>query len=131
MNVIHRRGWEIPDRLATPEHFVFNRRSFVAAGVSALTLSPLGATAQRLSDVAKLPDPSADLYPAKRNEKYVLDRAITNEKVNGNYNNFYEFGTSKSIAAAAQALPIRPWTVKIDGMVEKPMEVGIDDLIAS
>jgi hypothetical protein len=129
MNVIHRRGWEIPDRLATPEHFVFNRRSFVAAGVSALTLSPLGATAQRLSDVAKLPDPSADLYPAKRNEKYVLDRAITNEKVNGNYNNFYEFGTSKSIAAAAQALPIRPWTVKIDGMVEKPMEVGIDDMI--
>jgi methionine sulfoxide reductase catalytic subunit len=69
MNVIHRRGWEISDRLATPEHFVFNRRSFVAAGVSALTLSPLGATAQRLSDVAKLPDPSADLYPAKRNEK--------------------------------------------------------------
>ncbi len=129
MNVIHRRGWEIPDRLATSEHFVFNRRSFVAAGVSALTLSPLGATAKRLSDVAKLPDPSADLYPAKRNEKYVLDRAITNEKVNGNYNNFYEFGTSKSIAAAAQALPIRPWTVKIDGMVEKPMEVGIDDLI--
>ena len=107
MNVIHRRGWEIPDRLATPEHFVFNRRSFVAAGVSALTLSPLGATAQRLSDVAKLPDPSADLYPAKRNEN-LLDRAITNEKVNGNYNNFYEFGTSKSIASAPdkQAKPI-------------------------
>jgi methionine sulfoxide reductase catalytic subunit len=81
MNVIHRRGWEIPDRLATPEHFVFNRRSFVAAGVSALTLSPLGATAQRLSDVAKLPDPSADLYPAKRNEKYVLDRAITRKSM--------------------------------------------------
>ena len=129
MNVIHRRGWEIPDRFATPEQFVFTRRAFVAAGVSALTLSPLGVSAQRISDVAKLPDPSADLYPATRNEKYVLDRAITDEKVNGNYNNFYEFGTSKSIAAAAQALPIRPWTVKIDGMVEKAMEVGIDDLI--
>ena len=129
MNIIHRRGWEIPERLATPEQFVFSRRNFVAAGVSALTVSPLAATAQRLSDVANLPDPSADLYPAKRNEKYVLDRAITDEKVNGNYNNFYEFGTSKSIAAAAQALRTRPWTVKIDGMVEKPMEVGIDDLI--
>jgi sulfoxide reductase catalytic subunit YedY len=76
-----------------------------------------------------LPDPSAELYPAKRNEKYALDRPITDEKVNGNYNNFYEFGTAKTIAAAAQALAIRPWTVKIDGMVEKPMEVGIDDLI--
>ena len=26
-------------------------------------------------------------------------------------------------------LPIRPWTVKIDGMVEKPFEIGIDELI--
>src|SRR5690606_19704183 len=65
----------------------------------------------------------------KRNEKYVLDRAITPEEVNGNYNNFYEFGTQKSIAKAAQALRIRPWTVKIDGMVETPREVAIDDLI--
>jgi sulfoxide reductase catalytic subunit YedY len=129
MNVIYRRGWEIPDRLATPEHLVLNRRTFLAGGASALALTPYAANAQRLSDVDKLPDPSADLYPAKRNEKYALDRPITDEKINGNYNNFYEFGTSKTITAAAQALTIRPWTVKIDGMVEKPMEVGIDDLI--
>src|SRR5260221_207012 len=30
---------------------------------------------------------------------------------------------------AAQALRLRPWTVKIDGMVEKPQDVGLDDLI--
>jgi methionine sulfoxide reductase catalytic subunit len=129
MNVICRRGWEISDCSATHESLVFNRRSFLAGGASALALAPYAANAQRISDVGKIPDPSADLYPAKRNEKYVLDRAITDEKVNGNYNNFYEFGTSKTIASAAQALPIRPWTVKIDGMVEKPMEVGIDELI--
>ena len=129
MNVICRRGWEISDRLATPESLAFNRRSFLAGGASALALAPYAANAQRISDIGKIPDPSADLYPAKRNEKYALDRAITDEKVNGNYNNFYEFGTSKTIASAAQALPIRPWTVKIDGMVEKPTEVGIDELI--
>jgi sulfoxide reductase catalytic subunit YedY len=70
-----------------------------------------------------------DLYPAKRNPKYTLDRPITREKINDNYNNFYEFGTSKYIADAAQDLRIRPWTVKIDGLVEKPQEIGIDDLI--
>lgn len=129
MNVIHRRGWEIPDRLATPEHLVFNRRSFLAGGASALALTSYPANAQRVSDLAKLPDPSADLYPAKRNEKYVLDRPITDENINSNYNNFYEFNSSKSVAAQAQALPIRPWMVKIDGMVEKPMEIGIDELI--
>lgn len=129
MNVVGRRGWEIPDRLVTPEHLVFNRRSFLTGGASALALASYPANAQRVSDLTKLPDPSADLYPAKRNEKFVLDRPITDEKINSNYNNFYEFNSSKSVAAQAQALPIRPWMVKIDGMVEKPMEIGIDELI--
>jgi len=129
MNVIRRRGWEIPDRFATPEHLAFSRRTVLTGAASTLALAPYAANAQRLTDVANLPDPSADLYPAKHNEKYALDRPITDEKVNGSYNNFYEFGTSKNVTTAAQALTIRPWTVKIDGMVEKPMEVGIDDLI--
>ena len=129
MNVIRRRGWEIPDRFATPEHLAFSRRTVLTGAASALALAPYAANAQRLTDVANLPDPSADLYPAKRNEKYALDRPITDEKVNGSYNNFYEFGTSKNVTTAAQALTTRPWTVKIDGMVEKPMEIGIDDLI--
>jgi sulfoxide reductase catalytic subunit YedY len=128
MNIIRRRGWELPESCATPEHVFLNRRAFMtaAAGAAAIRLSPEFASAQRISD---LPDPTADLYPAKRNEKYVLDRPLTEEKVNANYNNFYEFGSSKSIARAAQALKIRPWTIKIDGMVEKPFEIGFDDLI--
>ena len=126
MHVIRRRGWEIPERLATPEHLFLNRRSFLATGASALVMAPQLARAQRIGD---LPDPTADLYPAKRNEKYALDRPITDEKVNGNYNNFYEFGSAKTIAEPAQALKLRPWTVKIDGMVEKEQEIGIDDLI--
>jgi sulfoxide reductase catalytic subunit YedY len=129
MNIIRRRGWEIPERLATPEHLVFNRRAFLVGGATALALMPRTATAQRVTDLANLPDPNADLYPAKRNAKYVLDRPITDEKINGNYNNFYEFNSSKEVAEQAQKLPIRPWTVKIDGMVETPQEIGVDDLI--
>ena len=127
MHVIRRRGWEIPERLATPEHVVFNRRAFLAAGgAAALSLSPELALAQRIAD---LPDPTKDLYPVKRNDAYVLDRPITDEKINNSYNNFYEFGSAKTIAKAAQALKLRPWTIKIDGMVEKAQEIGIDDLI--
>ncbi|MGA9033522.1 MAG: protein-methionine-sulfoxide reductase catalytic subunit MsrP [Sulfuricaulis sp.] len=129
MHIIHRRGWEIPERQATPEHLAFSRRAFLVGGASAMALAPCAANAQRVADLAKLPDPTANLYPAKRNPKFTLDRPITAEKINDNYNNFYEFGTSKYIAEASQALPIRPWTVKIDGMVEKPQEIGIDDLI--
>jgi len=126
MNVIRRRGWEIPDRLATPEHLVFNRRALLIGGASVLTLAPGLARAQRVADV---PDPTAELYPAKRNETFKLDRPITDEKINGNYNNFYEFSSGKQLADVAQKLPTRPWTIAIDGLVEKPFEIGIDDLI--
>jgi sulfoxide reductase catalytic subunit YedY len=128
MRVIHRRNWDLPEREATPEHLFLDRRQFMAAtGAAALALVPRAADAQRVSD---LPDPSAKLYPVKRNETFVLDRPITDEKINTTYNNFYEFGSAKTISRAAQALKLRPWTVKIDGMVEKPMEIGLDDLIA-
>jgi sulfoxide reductase catalytic subunit YedY len=127
MHVIHRRGWEVPEHLATPEHLFVDRRAFMAAsGAAALSLSPGLALAQRIAD---LPDPTRDLYPIKRAEKYVLDRPLTDEKVNASYNNFYEFGSAKTIAKAAQALKLRPWSVKLDGMVERPQEIGIDDLI--
>jgi methionine sulfoxide reductase catalytic subunit len=127
MYIMRRRGWELPEHMATPEHLFFDRRALLlAAGATAAALSPAAALAQRLAD---LPDPTRDLYPAKRNEKFKLDRPITDESINTNYNNFYEFGSSKSIARAAQALQLRPWAIKIDGMVEKPQEIGIDDLV--
>ena len=126
MYVIRRRGWEIPERLATPEHLFLDRRVVLAGGAAALALAPAAALAQRVAD---LPDPTKDLYPAKRNEAFTLDWPITEEKINTNYNNFYEFGSSKYVGKAAQALKLRPWTVKIDGMVEKVQEIGIDDLI--
>jgi sulfoxide reductase catalytic subunit YedY len=75
-------------------------------------------------------DPTMDLYPARKNENF-LDggRPITPELTNETYNNFYEFGSHKTISKAAQALKTRPWTVTFDGMVEKPQTVDIDTLI--
>src|SRR5690606_23014615 len=98
MNVIRHRGWEIPERLASPEHLFFNRRAFLVGGASALALAPGAAGAQRVSDLSTLPDPTADLYPAKRNATYTLDRPITDEKINTHYNNFYEFNSSKEVS---------------------------------
>jgi sulfoxide reductase catalytic subunit YedY len=128
MHVIHRRGWELPESQTTPEHVFFNRRQFIAGATGAATASALPgfASAQRVTDI---PDPTASLYPVARNAKYAVEGEVTAENVATTYNNFYEFGLTKNIVRAAQALPIRPWTVKFDGMVEKEMTVGIDDLI--
>src|SRR5262245_19650880 len=80
LHVIRRRGWEISERFATPEHLVLSRRALLAAtGAAVLSLSPKIALAQRISD---LPDPTKDLYPVKRYEKYTLDRPVTDEKFN-------------------------------------------------
>jgi methionine sulfoxide reductase catalytic subunit len=119
---IHRRkGWEIPESAATPEQAFLDRRAWLV-GAGALAAAPAA--------LAQEADPSASLYPMRKNAGFTLDREITPEAVNANYNNFYEFGSSKRVAAAAQALKVRPWEIKIDGMVEKEMTLGIDDLLA-
>ncbi|MEP9388933.1 protein-methionine-sulfoxide reductase catalytic subunit MsrP [Mesorhizobium sp. KR9-304] len=126
---VHRRpSWEIAERFATPEPVFLNRRSILKGfGLGMFAAASLAATAG--APAAQEADPTADLYPAKKNEAYKLDRPITPEEINGNYNNFYEFGSSKSIAANAQNLVIRPWEIAVDGLVEKPFTIAFDDLV--
>src|SRR5579864_7517838 len=126
-----KRGWEIPERDATPEALFLNRREIVkamgmgailSAGASALPLTTaLAADADA--------DPSAGLYPAKRNEKYTLDRPVTDEKLSTNYNNFYEYGEDKEVASRAQQLKVRPWTIEIDGIVDADRHLRIDHAV--
>jgi sulfoxide reductase catalytic subunit YedY len=125
MLIKRRRGWELGENQATPEAAYLQRRSLVKAmGLGAASLAlPAIASAQDK-------DPSAALYPARRNDKYGVPTPMTAEKLATTYNNFYEFGTDKSIWRDAQKLEVRPWTIKVSGMVEKPFEIGIDDLLA-
>ena len=129
MLIKRRRGWELGENQATPEGTYLQRRSLVKAmGLGAASLAlPAIASAQ---DKDKDKDPSAALYPAKRNDKYGVPTPMTAEKLATTYNNFYEFGTDKSIWRDAQKLEVRPWTIKVSGLVEKPFEIGIDDLLA-
>lgn len=47
------------------------------------------------------------------------------------YNNFYEFGTGKEDPAAySGALTTDPWSVTIDGMVDRPGEFDFKDIMA-
>lgn len=131
MFIRSRRGWELPESAATPEHIFFNRRNFLmgAALGSALLGTGCDADAEKEQLAATSDDPSASLYPVKRNETYKLDREVTGEEYATKYNNYYEFGSSKNIVEKAQALPIRPWSLVIDGMVEQPVTLDIDDLL--
>jgi sulfoxide reductase catalytic subunit YedY len=47
-----------------------------------------------------------------------------------NYNNYYEFTTDKEdVARVARDFQTRPWTVSVEGLVQKPKVFDIDDLI--
>lgn len=131
MLIKQRRGWELPESAATPEGVFLARRQFLKGAASGAAMLA-GGMAGISRAFANEDDPTADLYPVDRNPTYVLDDRWpepTPENLATTYNNFYEFGSHKQIAAAAQSLKIRPWTVIIDGYVEEAMTVDVDDLI--
>ncbi|MEE9301051.1 MAG: protein-methionine-sulfoxide reductase catalytic subunit MsrP [Alphaproteobacteria bacterium] len=132
MLIKRRKGWELPESAAAPEPVFLNRRQLIkamGAGTLSLATASLAPTvAAATSDGAE--DPSAHLYPVERNPRYTVERAITEERLATTYNNFYEFGSHKKISEEAQALEIRPWEITIDGLVEEPFTIGIDELLA-
>ncbi len=116
--------WAVSDAKATPEGIFLNRRQWLASA-GALAASSVAAPA-----FAAAPQepwaPKAPTNPAYADP----GRPVTAEDVNTTYNNFYEFGSHKQIHDAAESLETDGWTIKIDGMVETPMEISVDDLIA-
>jgi methionine sulfoxide reductase catalytic subunit len=105
----------------TPRDVYLQRREFL-----------LGATALAggLGGMSLMGDPAfaAKLEAAK--SPFSTDEKMTSLKDVTSYNNFYEFGLEKTDPAAnAHTLKTTPWTVKIDGMVNKPGEIALEDLI--
>lgn len=133
------QGWTIPENRATPEGVWLDRRRLLKGlaagsilGGAAVTLAGCMEEAEAEQKAAGAAvDPSAGLYPPKTNMRYRGERPMTTEDLATTYNNFYEFGSHKNIHQAAQVLPIRPWTVTFDGMVETPKSVAIDDLLTA
>jgi sulfoxide reductase catalytic subunit YedY len=69
-------------------------------------------------------EPEEDRAGFSTNEKQTPFRNVAN------YNNFYEFTTSKErVAAAARRFQPRPWTVQIDGLVHQPREFDLEDIL--
>ncbi|MEN0074031.1 MAG: protein-methionine-sulfoxide reductase catalytic subunit MsrP, partial [Paracraurococcus sp.] len=116
------RGWDLPERSATPESLVFGRRAALQAATG---LGTMGLAAAGLAGPAMAQATGA----APRNPRYLPGRDITAEKDATTYNNYYEFGTDKGVYRPAQKLPLRPWSVKVDGLVDQPRDYGIDDLL--
>jgi hypothetical protein len=58
MHVIRRRGWEMPERLATPEELFLDRRSFLAATGAAFPRLRRGRRRRSGSATCRIPPPT-------------------------------------------------------------------------
>ena len=99
---VRRRVWEISESKVTPEAIFHQRRRLLkAAGLFGLgLLGGFSVGCGPAEDAARVgaqeSPPGADLYPARRNSRFTLDRPVTEEAYAASYNNFYEFSSFKS-----------------------------------
>ena len=113
----------------TPRSVYFNRRNFIAAAATAGSAAIFGF---KLGDVVM---PSQTVSAGNKIEDIKKSPLSTTETITPykdvtHYNNYYEFGTSKDEPAQlAKNFRTRPWKVKIDGLVEKKQELGVDEII--
>jgi methionine sulfoxide reductase catalytic subunit len=114
-----------PDLLSseiTPEELYLNRRKFLrdaGLGAAALALGP-GALAACGRD---------ELEAEAGGEVAQQETPNSYEEITG-YNNFYEFGTGKEDPKAnSGAFKPQPWSVKVDGLCNKPGNYSYEDLV--
>ena len=111
-----RRAPEIRYSEVTPKHAYVNRRRFLTGLAAVGVFAPRAGAGAKIPGVVKSP--------------YRVDEAITPLNVTASYNNYYEFGTSKEEPAQrAGTLRTSPWSVKIEGAVEKPGMLDLDTIM--
>ena len=133
------------DHEVTPESVYFNRRTFLKAGAIAATAAATGAVYARLNGQPAKTKQTAALaglesgagpttgpaaYPADVVAAFHTDQKPTPYQTVTHYNNFYEFGTSKSDPAQNVGdFKTAGWKVQVDGMCSNPTTFDFDDLM--
>ena len=114
---------KIPSSEITPEHIYNDRRNFIKNLGLILGSTALSAFANK-SFAALHTLPSFAQAKEREKEKLSSLKDITS------YNNYYEFGTSKSDPSDyAEKLNIDPWSISIEGSVTKPLKLDLDELV--
>src|SRR5947207_12974932 len=104
-NIIRHPGWYLPESSVTPESVALNRRSFLQqlgfTGGGLLATSLLGCSKSPVESTSAEPESGATSgsmakgFPVSRNPEFNPGWRLTEEKIAGKYNNFYEFTTEK------------------------------------
>jgi len=130
MLIRHRRASDVLPSEITPHSSFLKRREFLRAAAATGAIAGLGPF--MLTDRAEA---AGVKLPNIQKTKWTTDALGKDDKLTPfkdvkTYNNFYEFGTGKGDPARnAHTLKPKPWSVVVDGAVEKPGRYDYDDLL--
>ena len=121
----------------TDKRLYLNRRLFMRGGLLAATMAGTGLLYRKLNP-PPLETPAGETLSnvVKANNDEAIGKGFTtNEALTPlvnitNYNNFYEFSTAKEgVARAARGFTTQPWSVSVDGLVNKPRTFDLNELL--
>ena len=124
---------QAPDILSsqiTPENLYWNRRSFIrAASGAALGIAGTATFGGTAGDL--LAAPQSDLTDLRQSQFSTADAPNSYDEITS-YNNFYEFGLQKEDPKRyADELSIEPWSVRVEGHMNKPAaNYTLEDILA-
>jgi sulfoxide reductase catalytic subunit YedY len=115
----------------TDENLYFNRRNFMRGALLAATTAATGWLYRSLTSYSQVAQTAEKIETTSSQATGLLanDKPNSFEEIT-NYNNFYEFSTSKQgVAPAARNFISRPWTVEVTGLANKPKTFDLDELL--
>jgi sulfoxide reductase catalytic subunit YedY len=128
--MVSKKSNEIKSSEITPESVYLNRRNFIRGGILAGTALATGGIYKFINPPPPKDVNTADIADIVKVDNSKLEDQLTPFKDIANYNNYYEFSTSKTaVASKAEDFVTNPWTVSVEGLVNKPKVFGIEDLL--
>jgi len=106
----------------TPFKTYINRRQFIKSSIATSLIGSL------TSSLYANHENSSEKYNEQLNE----NDSLNNYEEITTYNNYYEFGTSKTDPSThSNKFQPRPWSINIEGMVNKPGLINLEDIISN
>ncbi|MBD0372524.1 MAG: protein-methionine-sulfoxide reductase catalytic subunit MsrP [Pyrinomonadaceae bacterium] len=130
--MVIKRPEQIPSSEITDKKVYLNRRNFMRGAAMLATVVATGELYRRLNEPPQ-PTPRgeklAGVQPPAPSVRSTSEKLTSFEDITS-YNNFYEFSTDKgAVARKAKDFVTRPWTVRVEGLVNKPKVYDLDDLM--
>ncbi len=127
--MLTKKANDIKSSEITPKGLYLNRRRFLTAAGAAGALAITGSALKELLSPSMMAHAGVKIGGVQKS-KFSTDEKVTPYGDVASYNNYYEFSTDKDgPSKLAGNFRSRPWTVDIEGLVQKKKKLDIDSIL--